>query len=70
MLPVWMAYIVCTYLQMSAPRIEVEGPPRGGEEAHRALLTNEALLFVSQMVHHFDRDVEEVSIYLLHISIM
>ena len=52
---------------MDSLRIEVVGPPVGEEEAHRVLLTEEALLFVSRMVAHFDKDVEEVCIrYYVH----
>lgn len=42
--------------------VEVEGPPRGLEEAYRYLLTPTALQFVADLTRHFNDQVDRVSI--------
>lgn len=41
--------------------VEVEGPPRGLEEAYRYLLTPSALQFVADLTRHFNDQVDRVS---------
>lgn len=43
--------------------VEVEGPPRGLEEAYRYLLTPSALQFVANLTRHFNDRVDRVSHY-------